>query len=253
MTCRESSRGSFECSSLADRLVVEVDLWVADLGSGDWSAWVGAEYDAPNAHSAAGRRLASNISWGLPSMAVNLSHSGRHLVMAACKDRHVMGLGVDVEVRRNHPRPGPLARRILAEGEHTTDLIGAWTLKEAVLKATGLGLQDDPRRWRFDGLDTLEARLATAPSTWGPVKGWAVARLELLGPQPAALALAVRTTASARLSLSLWAAPGPDEHGLQARRRLGATLWSDYCKELSGMVSEKPRRGGLSKGGAIDR
>ncbi|WP_369796595.1 4'-phosphopantetheinyl transferase superfamily protein [Phenylobacterium sp. CCH12-B4] len=115
-----------------------------------------------------------------------------------------------MEVRRRPPRPRAFARRILAPGEESaSDLVGAWTVKEAALKATREGLAADPRAWRFDDLECHDPRLVTAPSAWGPPENWAFLRTEVEGP--AALALAVRLNKIHSLDVCVRSVHGPGD------------------------------------------
>ena len=83
----------------------------------------------------------------------NMSHSGDR-VLVALSDRPV---GVDLEALRPIDRIRDLAERVCTERElmaldgvppedATSSLLRLWTCKEAVVKATGLGLSVDPRR-----------------------------------------------------------------------------------------------------------
>jgi 4'-phosphopantetheinyl transferase len=83
----------------------------------------------------------------------NLSHSGRHGLIAVAKDRSV---GVDIEVRRPisdllgvalqiaTPREAKLLKQ-LPTGQIHSAFFELWTRKEAVLKALGRGFSIDPR------------------------------------------------------------------------------------------------------------
>jgi len=83
----------------------------------------------------------------------NLSHSGRHGLIAVAKDRSV---GVDIEVRRPisdllgialqiaTPREAKLLKQ-LPTGQVHSIFFELWTRKEAVLKALGRGFSINPR------------------------------------------------------------------------------------------------------------
>ena len=81
---------------------------------------------------------------------LSLAHSGQHALAAVSSDRS----GVDIETIRQ--KPPELLDYILGEREkqhiHSLDLPEAhrlfvcWTLKEAVLKATGTGLRRSPKK-----------------------------------------------------------------------------------------------------------
>jgi phosphopantetheinyl transferase len=90
---------------------------------------------------------------------VSLSHAGGWAAAAAHPATRV---GVDIEPA--HEIPPPFARYFLSPGEtsalarwpnRSTSLLAAWTIKEAVLKATGRGLSVPPStvRIRSIGMD----------------------------------------------------------------------------------------------------
>lgn len=81
----------------------------------------------------------------------SVAHSGELVLMAAALGREV---GVDVERVRRLSDPAGLAREVLDAGEQDAfaalapherdaDLLAAWTRKEALLKALGIGLGPD--------------------------------------------------------------------------------------------------------------
>lgn len=126
----------------------------------------------------------------------NLSHSGPHLLVAVCAERAV---GVDVE----EVRPGPveeegLLERVLGEGERALLasvpaarrarlFFEVWTCKEALMKATGLGLGLDPLELEVLLPGAGGPRLATRAAT--PAGPHALHALELFASAPAALAV----------------------------------------------------------------
>jgi phosphopantetheinyl transferase len=83
----------------------------------------------------------------------NLSHSGRHGLIAVAEDRSV---GVDIEVRRPvsdllgvvlqiaTPHEAKLLKQLSTSPVHS-NFLDLWTRKEAVLKALGRGFLIDPR------------------------------------------------------------------------------------------------------------
>jgi 4'-phosphopantetheinyl transferase len=83
----------------------------------------------------------------------NLSHSGRHGLIAVAEDRSV---GVDIEVRRPvsdllgvvlqiaTSREAKLLKQLSTSQVHS-NFLDLWTRKEAVLKALGRGFLIDPR------------------------------------------------------------------------------------------------------------
>lgn len=177
-----------------------VDVWTAEVADACWRPHrIGESHsDDPNAHdlspddlSAIGRALRDAALAQGDDGPHNLSHSDRRVVFAVARGPGVTHLGVDVETLRAVPRPDAFARRVLAEGEvvPASDLIAAWTLKEAALKATGVGLAGDPRAWRFQG-HAAEPTLQAAPPEWTPIDRWAFLRTTL--GEDSALALAVR-------------------------------------------------------------
>ena len=83
----------------------------------------------------------------------NLSHSGRHSLIAVAKDRSI---GVDIEMMRPMSDllgvalghcDGPRGRllRQLSAGQMHSSFFELWTRKEALLKAIGQGFLIDPR------------------------------------------------------------------------------------------------------------
>ncbi|HVF74001.1 MAG TPA: 4'-phosphopantetheinyl transferase superfamily protein [Acidimicrobiales bacterium] len=67
----------------------------------------------------------------------NLSHSGELAAVAVAGQE----IGVDVQEVRALYDAEALARRILSPAEAGSDILGAWTRKEAVVKATGEGIR----------------------------------------------------------------------------------------------------------------
>jgi 4'-phosphopantetheinyl transferase len=104
------------------------------------------EFDATAAGKPFLARPARNLEF-------NLSHSGRHGLIAVALDRSV---GVDIEVRRPISDPLGVAFQIatpreakllkqLPTGQVHSAFFDLWTRKEAVLKALGRGFSIDPR------------------------------------------------------------------------------------------------------------
>ncbi len=172
-----------------------IDVWTADVGDAMWrpyhtGASKGDDLSAEDL-SAIGRALRDAALDQRDDGPHNLSHSDRRVVFAVARGPGVTHLGVDIELLRPIPRADAFARRILADGEvvSTSDLVTAWTLKEAALKATGAGLTGDPRAWRFQG-HAAEPRLQAAPPQWTPLEQWAF--LHTTVDEASVLALAVR-------------------------------------------------------------
>lgn len=91
---------------------------------------------------------------GTASLEFNMSHSGDRVLIALSDDRPV---GIDVEVLRPIDRLRGLAETIFSAREMAVFdrlspddangfLLRLWTFKEAIVKATGLGLSVDPRK-----------------------------------------------------------------------------------------------------------
>ena len=182
-----------------------VDVWTADVADACWRPYrtgashaddlspddLSADDLSADDLSAVGRVLRDAALVQGDDGPHNLSHSDRRVVFAVARGPGVTHLGVDVESLRPIPRADAFARRILADGEvvAASDLVAAWTLKEAALKATGVGLAGDPRAWRFQG-HAAEPTLQAAPPEWTPVERWAFLRTTL--GEDSALVLAVR-------------------------------------------------------------
>jgi phosphopantetheinyl transferase len=147
----------------------------------------------------------------------NRSHSWPWLVLAAADGGDLDLLGVDVEVRRSVAAPLAFARRILSQEERDPSvepspeyLLHAWTVKEAALKATGLGLHGDPRAWRLDWSTPDYPRLRVAPAEAGAPERWWFGRWDIEAPA-ASMALAVRRLRAAKVDVRLqWAARPQD-------------------------------------------
>jgi len=202
-----------------------IEVWIADASSPAWGVdGEGARADADRL-SAVGRALEAAVRHaGGPFGPCNLSHSGSQVVFAAARSPSITHLGVDVEMRRDVPRPAAFARRILAEEEAgASDLVGAWTIKEAALKATREGLAGEPTAWRFDDLGRSDPRLLNAPGAWGPPSNWAFLRTDIAGP--AALALAVRFDKIHSLDVWVRSVQGPADVSLAERRSPLCLRW----------------------------
>lgn len=140
---------------------------------------------------------------GLPApVSFNVSHSGRHgLIAMAPRGR----IGVDVEDRKARRdmdddirllfAPGEQAGLASAEGSTKAELFyNLWTMKEALVKAAGVGLRIDTTSFEIPpamsrGATSCLVRLPVAPSV-----RW---RLENLGNRRYAAALAVEEVPAA--------------------------------------------------------
>lgn len=108
-------------------------------------AWLDPERAWTIAHGASGQPQVHDSP-----LAISLAHSGEWV---ACALGRVTALGVDVEAIRPRPRLLAFARRfysatevagleMLGDGERLRAFHDIWTLREAWLKAQGLGLAD---------------------------------------------------------------------------------------------------------------
>jgi phosphopantetheinyl transferase len=98
---------------------------------------------------------------------VSLSHSGPH-VMAALAQHAQVG----VDVAHHTPRDPALLHRYFHPeerafvGQDNARLHRVWALKEAALKALGVGVSGDPLRVRTFGNEDRITLLDPAPKTW---------------------------------------------------------------------------------------
>lgn len=211
-----------------------IDVWLADAASGAWAGQGRGDGSDPDHLSAVGRELSAAVLGGCETSSPNnLSHSGSLVVFAIARSPCVTHLGVDVEMRRDLPRVEAFAGRILAPGEAgALDLVSAWTLKEAALKATGIGLAGDPRSWRLDDFQSANPRLLEAPDAWGPPTHWAFVRTDIEGP--AALAVAARLKTAQPVDVVVRSADGPAEAARPGRTSaLRFTWWPRYSPTSS--------------------
>ncbi|MDE2691871.1 MAG: 4'-phosphopantetheinyl transferase superfamily protein [Acidobacteriota bacterium] len=134
---------------------------------------------------------------GLPApVSFNVSHSGRHgLIAIAPRGR----IGVDVEDRKARRdmdddirllfAPGEQAGLASAEGDRKTDLFySLWTMKEALVKAAGVGLRIDTTSFEIPSAMSRDATSCVVRLPVTPSVRW---RLENLGNRRYAAALAV--------------------------------------------------------------
>lgn len=110
---------------------------------------------------------------GDQQIALSLSHSANTAVVAVSSNGPV---GVDLEAKAKDydslaAISGVLSDRELKEalsaGMSTAYLLRVWTLKEAVLKAAGVGLRVDPRHVIISGVNRLSVRVDSMPSSLG--------------------------------------------------------------------------------------
>jgi 4'-phosphopantetheinyl transferase len=139
----------------------------------------------------------------------NLSHSGELALVAIASGVEV---GVDVEELRPLDDLGPLARRVLAPaeaealrlqpaGRRLEEWYRAWVRKEAVLKASGRGLEVDPRQVQLLPPDftPVSSSPGFARATRGA--GWSVA---LLQPAPGHVAAVAALRAGLDVRTARW-------------------------------------------------
>ncbi|MFZ5654768.1 MAG: 4'-phosphopantetheinyl transferase family protein [Pseudomonadota bacterium] len=147
-------------------------------------AWIDSRHAWKIAHRASGQPYLPDSR-----LAISLSHSGTRV---ACAIGRTAALGVDLEAIRPRPRLAAFARRFCsaAELERLEALAGArrraafheiWTLREAWLKATGVGLAG------YADCPCTERALAGAVAGWqwarvGDIPGY---RLALCWPSSA--------------------------------------------------------------------
>jgi 4'-phosphopantetheinyl transferase len=131
------------------------------------------------------------------SLKFNVSHSGDVALIALANGA---AIGVDVEQRRDGISAQALldqiasaneraALSVLPNPDRTPALLRLWTLKEALLKAQGLGLQRDPRTIDLTaGLGLAERPFIFVDSV--SLSRWRLWAFNLSGAYSAALALA---------------------------------------------------------------
>ncbi|HEX2038731.1 MAG TPA: 4'-phosphopantetheinyl transferase superfamily protein [Acidimicrobiales bacterium] len=140
---------------------------------------------------------------GRPDVSFNLSHSGDLALVALATGRQV---GVDVEHSRPIRGEEGVARRVMTDGElarylsleagdRRSFLLRVWARKEALVKASGLGIR---------------ASLTAVPSEPGPSDAWSVADLDIPGYAAAVAAAGSdwRPVLRDALSVPRWCRPG---------------------------------------------
>ncbi|MEY9401816.1 4'-phosphopantetheinyl transferase [Bradyrhizobium japonicum] len=105
----------------------------------------------------------------MPPIHFSLSHGGRRCLIGIARGGEV---GVDIEPIDRRGDISSMAIAVLSESEHArwralspcarrTSLLRTWTCKEAVLKASGIGLSISPRRCEIEWPRTQVPRLAS--------------------------------------------------------------------------------------------
>ena len=138
----------------------------------------------------------------------NLSHSAGLVVCALSRDRTV---GVDVEdLTRRAPDPAIVSRYcspaeaedVCAQSDGWCDrFLTYWTLKEAYLKARGLGISVHLSDISFTLAGTEQARIGFLDSLAGTDERWAFQLVRLEPHHLAALAVETRDGASPRFEV----------------------------------------------------
>jgi 4'-phosphopantetheinyl transferase len=164
-------------------------------------AWIFAA-NAYGKPALADRFVATNLRF-------NLAHTHGLVACAVCRGADV---GIDVESLAPRFHPLDLANRFFspsevislqecAESERYTRFIELWTLKEAYVKAIGVGLSHPLQTFSFvlDGSSSLRFE----PATSDDFSGWHVA---LLAPSTRhRMAVATRGSARETLQITAWA------------------------------------------------
>lgn len=114
---------------------------------------------------------------------VSLSHSGTLACAALCPTTDI---GVDLEASRTRAGFDRLAERVLSPreveewrsgGSAWQDLMLAWTVKEALLKASGLGIAAGMETLHVGAPPTATGHPLTVPEAMAPPEGWTYSRL----------------------------------------------------------------------------
>ena len=157
-------------------------------------------------------------AYGRPSLAgsqamgqlrFNLSHTFGRVVLAVSRGRDV---GVDIEDLQRKSRTTQIAHRFFAPSEvealkalpreaQRERFFTYWTLKEAYIKARGMGLAIPLAKFAFDVETPGHIQLRTAPELADPPERWRFVTGELDGRYPLSVALEVSREEVARLSL----------------------------------------------------
>jgi 4'-phosphopantetheinyl transferase len=185
----------------ADRFRFEVDQRRAVIGRGYLRLLLGQILDLP-----ANKLRFEQDAFGKPSLLpkqglpvqFNLSHSGALILIAIAPGRAV---GVDVERIRTDLDPDDIAARFFSanECEVLASLTGparyqaffaCWTLKEAYLKARGVGLSLPLDQFDVSFLSDEEPRLLATRPDPEEARRWRLHALEMEGDYAAALAAA---------------------------------------------------------------
>jgi len=165
-----------------------------------------ARYTARDAASFAIRVTSDGKPECVDGPAISVSHSGDLVVCAVAEQGAV---GIDVETGQRHTSVAAIAQRYFTPAEARW-LAAApeqrfrmlWVLKEAYLKALGVGLAG--------GIDTLECLIEPPAIVAQVARGGAAPRLALWAGQACYLGIAAAGAARCEIAFERWS-PG-DEH-----------------------------------------
>ena len=161
------------------------------------------------------------------SLFFNLSHSGEKHVLAVCLSDSV---GVDIEQSGKRRRIAKIADRFFAS-EEVIDLLGLidseqlsrfydlWTLKEAYIKACGLGLAIPLQHFIYSFPNETGISLSFAGERDDDVRNWQMWQIACSGNYKLALAIQ-REPENKITSLSAWNLNGLENYSAQNLRLL---------------------------------
>ncbi|MCB9701349.1 MAG: 4'-phosphopantetheinyl transferase superfamily protein [Myxococcales bacterium] len=162
------------------------------------------------AHGRPEIEAAQAAAHGLEGLRFNLSHTDGRAVLALARGE----IGVDVEARRRRGNLRGIADHFFAapevaaleglEGEALARrFFDYWTLKEAYIKARGIGISLGLDRFWFEvGAPGAAIRIDFAPDLEDDPASWSFRRFDLGEAHPVALAL--RRPPAAGLAVRLW-------------------------------------------------
>lgn len=101
----------------------------------------------------------------------NVSHSGRHALIALCRGGAV---GIDIECRADAVDVASLVPLVLTPlereaAEEDLDFFERWVVKESVLKALGLGIAEYLQAFSVFAADDTRRRLSVTRTDWPPL------------------------------------------------------------------------------------
>lgn len=159
------------------------------------------------------------------SLFFNLSHSGNRLVLAVARHEFI---GVDIERSDKQRRVAKISDRFFS-GEEVKDLLALdgdqqlnrfyelWTLKEAYIKACGLGLAIPLQQFSYSFPAVNKLAVSFDAVRGDDARDWQFWQIDLVSDYELALAARIESSASIN-SLSSWELSGLDEfHSLDIR------------------------------------